>query len=63
MAAVTDADVWHPPSSLRQLVAAALSDRRGAVSLMARLHTSTKWEKLLLPAFVYFFAQSTRSPG
>ena len=53
----TDADVWHPPSSLRRLVAAALSDRRDAVSLMARLHTSTKWEKLLLPAFVYFFAQ------
>jgi hopene-associated glycosyltransferase HpnB len=53
----TDADVWHPPSSLRQLVAAALSDHRDAVSLMARLHTSTTWEKLLLPAFVYFFAQ------
>jgi hopene-associated glycosyltransferase HpnB len=53
----TDADVWHPPSSLRQLVTAALSDRRDAVSLMARLSTSTAWERLLLPAFVYFFAQ------
>jgi hopene-associated glycosyltransferase HpnB len=53
----TDADVRHPPSSLRQLVAAALSDRRDAVSLMARLHTTTAWEKLLMPAFVYFFAQ------
>ncbi len=53
----TDADVWHPPSSLRQLVAAALSDHRDAVSLMARLHASTAWEKLLMPAFVYFFAQ------
>ena len=53
----TDADVWHPPSSLRQLVAAALSDHRDAVSLMARLHLSSAWEKLLMPAFVYFFAQ------
>jgi hopene-associated glycosyltransferase HpnB len=53
----TDADVRHPPSSVSQLVAAALSDRRDAVSLMARLHTSTAWEKLLMPAFVYFFAQ------
>jgi hopene-associated glycosyltransferase HpnB len=53
----TDADVLHPQSSLRQLVAAAVSDRRDVVSLMARLHTSTAWEKLLLPAFVYFFAQ------
>ena len=53
----TDADVWHPPSSLRQLVAAALSDRRDAVSLMARLHTSAMPEKFLMPAFVYFFAQ------
>ncbi len=53
----TDADVWHPPSSLRQLVTAALSGRRDAVSLMARLSTSTPWERLLLPAFVYFFSQ------
>jgi len=53
----TDADVLHPPSSLRQLVSAALSDRRDVVSLMARLHTATAWERLLLPAFVYFFAQ------
>ena len=53
----TDADVRHGSSSLRQLVAAGISDRRDAVSLMARLHTSTAWEKLLMPAFVYFFAQ------
>ncbi len=53
----TDADIWHPPSSVRQLVSAAISDRRDAVSLMARLRTSTTWERLLLPAFVYFFAQ------
>jgi hopene-associated glycosyltransferase HpnB len=53
----TDADIWHPSSSLRQLVASAMSSNRDAVSLMARLSTSTAWESLLLPAFVYFFAQ------
>jgi hopene-associated glycosyltransferase HpnB len=53
----TDADVWHPPSSLRRLVAAAVADHRDAVSLMARLNASTAWERLLMPAFVYFFAQ------
>jgi hopene-associated glycosyltransferase HpnB len=53
----TDADIAHPPSSLRQLVSAATADGRGALSLMARLSTGTIWERLLMPAFVYFFAQ------
>lgn len=53
----TDADITHPPGSLRRLVAAALGDDRAAVSLMAQLRSVTAWERLLLPAFVYFFAQ------
>ncbi len=53
----TDADISHPPSSLRQLVRAAGDDGRSAVSLMARLSTVGAWERLLMPAFVYFFAQ------
>ncbi len=53
----TDADIAHPPSSLRQLVEAATTDARRAVSLMARLSTAGGWERLLMPAFVYFFAQ------
>jgi hopene-associated glycosyltransferase HpnB len=53
----TDADITHPPGSLRRLVAAALGDDRAAVSLMAQLRAVTGWERLLLPAFVYFFAQ------
>jgi hopene-associated glycosyltransferase HpnB len=53
----TDADIAHPPSSLRRLVEAATNDDRGALSLMARLSTGTGWERLLMPAFVYFFAQ------
>ena len=53
----TDADISHSPSSLRQLVASALADRRASVSLMARLSAKAGWERLLMPAFVYFFAQ------
>jgi len=53
----TDADIAHPPSSLRQLVEAASEDARSLVSLMARLSTAGAWERLLMPAFVYFFAQ------
>jgi hopene-associated glycosyltransferase HpnB len=53
----TDADIAHPPCSLRQLVQAASEDARSVVSLMARLSTAGAWERLLMPAFVYFFAQ------
>jgi hopene-associated glycosyltransferase HpnB len=53
----TDADIAHPPSSLRRLVGTASDDARSVVSLMARLSTAGGWERLLMPAFVYFFAQ------
>jgi len=53
----TDADIHHPQDSLSRLVAYAVSDDRDLVSLMARLRTATRWEKLIVPAFVYFFAQ------
>ncbi len=53
----TDADIAHPADSLHQLVAGAVAGRRSAVSLMARLPTDHPWEKLLVPAFVYFFDQ------
>jgi hopene-associated glycosyltransferase HpnB len=53
----TDADIYHPPTGLHDLVGAALADRRACVSLMARLSTGSGWERLLMPAFVYFFAQ------
>lgn len=52
----TDADVHHEPHVVRRLVARARSDQRDLVSVMARLRTTTGWEKLLVPAFVYFFA-------
>lgn len=52
----TDADIAHHPSSVRRLVATALGDDRDLVSLMALLHARTRWERALIPAFVYFFA-------
>jgi hopene-associated glycosyltransferase HpnB len=54
---LTDADIAHPPDGVAALVAAALADRRDLVSLMARLRVATAWERLVVPAFVYFFAQ------
>ncbi|MFJ1598877.1 glycosyltransferase [Streptomyces sp. NPDC088261] len=54
---LTDADIAHEPDSLRELVAAALGHRLDLVSQMARLRVASGWEKLVVPAFVYFFAQ------
>ncbi|MFF5703160.1 glycosyltransferase [Streptomyces sp. NPDC012794] len=54
---LTDADIAHEPDSLRELVAAATSAGLDLVSQMARLRVAGFWERLLVPAFVYFFAQ------
>ncbi|GAA4791273.1 glycosyltransferase [Streptomyces ziwulingensis] len=54
---LTDADIAHAPDSLRELVAAAGAGGFDAVSLMARLRVASGWERLVVPAFVYFFAQ------
>jgi hopene-associated glycosyltransferase HpnB len=53
----TDADIRHPPGSVRALVRAAVTGGREMVSLMARLRTDGGWERAVVPAFVYFFAQ------
>jgi hopene-associated glycosyltransferase HpnB len=53
----TDADItWHQ-GALRALVSAAEADDRDLVSQMALLRTATRWECVIVPAFVYFFAQ------
>lgn len=56
---LTDADIAHEPDSLRELVAAAGTEPGGfdLVSQMARLRVTSTWERLVVPAFVYFFGQ------
>ncbi len=54
---LTDADIAHAPDSLRELVAAAHAGGFDVVSQMARLRVESLWERLVVPAFVYFFAQ------
>lgn len=54
---LTDADIAHEPDSLRELVAAAETAGFELVSQMARLRVASVWERLVVPAFVYFFAQ------
>ncbi|MFD4263083.1 glycosyltransferase [Streptomyces sp. NPDC058534] len=54
---LTDADIAHAPDSLRGLVSAAGTGGFDVVSQMARLRVTSGWERLVVPAFVYFFAQ------
>jgi hopene-associated glycosyltransferase HpnB len=51
----TDADIEHAPDSVSQLV--ALAETRGCdlVSFMVKLHCETLAERILIPAFVFFF--------
>jgi hopene-associated glycosyltransferase HpnB len=51
----TDADICHAPDNLRRLVVRAEKDKRVLVSLMAKLWCESLAEKLLIPAFVFFF--------
>ena len=53
----TDADIAYRPGTLAGLVEAAAAGDFALLSQMALLRASTGWEKLLIPAFVYFFAQ------
>ena len=53
---LTDADIRHAPGVLARLLATAARDGRDMVSVMARLCCDTVAEKLLIPAFTYFFA-------
>jgi hopene-associated glycosyltransferase HpnB len=53
----TDADIGWAPHALRDLVRSAEADDRALVSQMALLRAETGWERVIVPAFVYFFAQ------
>ena len=52
---LTDADIVHAKDNLRRLVARAETGGFDLVSLMVRLHCHGLWERLLVPAFVFFF--------
>ncbi len=52
---LTDADVRHVRGSLRRLVAESEAADLALNSRMARLQTRTGPERLLIPAFVFFF--------
>ncbi len=53
----TDADISFAPGTLARLARAAVAGDFAMVSQMALLRAVSRWEKLLIPAFVYFFAQ------
>ena len=52
---LTDADIEHAPDTLRRLVTIAEGKQRKLVSFMAHLHCKTWPERMLVPAFVYYF--------
>ncbi|MEE8515118.1 MAG: glycosyltransferase [Alphaproteobacteria bacterium] len=51
----SDADIAHEPGNLRRLVRKAESDDLDLVSLMVGLGCKSFWERLLIPAFVFYF--------
>lgn len=51
----TDADIQHDANNLSKLVDLAQQQKCDLVSLMVLLRTQSFWEKLLIPAFVFFF--------
>jgi hopene-associated glycosyltransferase HpnB len=52
---LTDADILHAPGSLRRLVAESEAGGLALNSRMARLRCESPAERLLIPAFVWFF--------
>jgi hopene-associated glycosyltransferase HpnB len=50
-----DADIELAPRTIPALLAAARERDATLVSLLAELHCATFWERLLTPAFVFFF--------
>jgi len=53
----TDADIAHDSGILQALVHKASTENLDLVSLMAQLRIDSRWDQLLIPAFVYFFAK------
>jgi hopene-associated glycosyltransferase HpnB len=53
----TDADIAYPQGAVSTLVQAATGHGLDLTSQMVRLRAQDGWERLIVPAFVYFFAQ------
>src|SRR5262249_50108535 len=51
----TDADIAYDPGALRPLVARAEAGDLVLTSYMVKLRCESLWERLFVPAFVYFF--------
>lgn len=51
----SDADISHGPASVASLVAEAVAHNRDLVSHMVKLSSARPAERLLIPAFVFFF--------
>lgn len=52
---LTDADIEHAPDNIAKLVSIAENQGYDLVSVMVKLHCQSLAEKLLIPAFVFFF--------
>lgn len=52
---LTDADIQHHSTNIYELVTKAKQENLDLVSLMVLLRCESFWEKLLIPAFVFFF--------
>ena len=52
---LTDADIAYAPDTLRSLVARAQAHDLILVSLMAKLRCESLAERMLIPAFIFFF--------
>jgi hopene-associated glycosyltransferase HpnB len=51
----TDADIEHASDELRNLAALSEARRLDLASIMVKLACETFWDRLLIPAFVFFF--------
>ncbi|NES19044.1 MAG: glycosyltransferase [Symploca sp. SIO3E6] len=52
---LTDADIEHESSNLRELITKGEAQQLDLVSLMVLLRCESFWEQFLIPAFVFFF--------
>lgn len=53
---LTDADIAHRPQTLANMVSHAEANRLALASGMVKLPVQNAWEKLLVPAFIFYFA-------